>query len=315
MDPERRAARTSPTARSSPGPVETSAEGTIRFTLPGAFHGRVVEGVELRFAGGEVVGGRGARRAGVPRGDARRSTTAPAASGEFAFGMNEAITEFTLNTLFDEKIGGTVHLALGRSYPVTGGTNVSALHWDLVCDLRQGGEVYADGELVYRDGRFLDARDRAPRRHAHAARRAARCPTSACACSARRRRSSTSATSPRLGARGAPRRSAPVHAVHGNMDEWPLREALPERLVVEVGGLRIGLVHDPGPRGAGGTRACARGFPAATLVAYGHTHVPEVDARRRRLDREPGEPDRAAPRAAAHDGRDRGRECPGSSML
>ena len=76
--------------------------------------------------------------------------------GEFAFGMNEAIQEFTRNTLFDEKIGGTIHLALGKSYPGSGGRNESALHWDLVCDLRDRSEVYADGELVYRDGRFLD---------------------------------------------------------------------------------------------------------------------------------------------------------------
>jgi aminopeptidase len=70
--------------------------------------------------------------------------------------MNEAVTEFTGNTLFDEKIGGTVHLALGRSYPESGGVNRSALHWDLVCDLRARSEVYADGELVYRNGRFLE---------------------------------------------------------------------------------------------------------------------------------------------------------------
>lgn len=77
-------------------------------------------------------------------------------AGEFSFGMNESIQEFTRNTLFDEKIGGTVHLALGKSYPESGGTNQSGLHWDLVCDLRQGSEVYADGEVVYRDGSFLD---------------------------------------------------------------------------------------------------------------------------------------------------------------
>jgi aminopeptidase len=76
-------------------------------------------------------------------------------AGEFAFGMNEAIREFTGHTLYDEKIGGTVHLALGMSYPESGGLNRSALHWDLVCDLRSGSEVYADGELVYRNGEFL----------------------------------------------------------------------------------------------------------------------------------------------------------------
>jgi aminopeptidase len=75
--------------------------------------------------------------------------------GEFAFGTNDGIQRHTRNTLFDEKIGGTVHLALGASYPETGGLNRSALHWDLIRDLRGGGEVYADGELIYRDGAFV----------------------------------------------------------------------------------------------------------------------------------------------------------------
>ena len=79
--------------------------------------------------------------------------------GEFAFGLNDAIDEYTGSLLLDEKIGGTVHLALGRSVPGTGGENVSGLHWDIVCDLRNDGEAYADGELVYRDGRFLHGLD------------------------------------------------------------------------------------------------------------------------------------------------------------
>ncbi len=136
------------------GPVETATEGEIRFTFPAAFQGRVVEGVRLRFEGGEVVAAEAERgqtfldeMLGVDDG-ARRV-------GELAFGLNDAIQEFTLNTLFDEKIGGTVHLALGKAYPETRGRNESALHWDLVCDLRSESEVYADGELVYRNGRFL----------------------------------------------------------------------------------------------------------------------------------------------------------------
>ena len=79
--------------------------------------------------------------------------------GEFAFGLNDAVRDYTGSLLIDEKLGGSVHLALGRSVPGTGGENASALHWDMVCDLRKGGEVYADAELVYRDGRFLDGLD------------------------------------------------------------------------------------------------------------------------------------------------------------
>jgi aminopeptidase len=137
------------------GPVETSVEGTIRFTFPATVRGRMAEDVRLRFEGGEVVEAT-ARRGeeflremiGMDPG-ARRA-------GEFAFGLNEAVTDYTGSLLLDEKIGGSVHLALGRSVPGTGGENMSGLHWDMVCDLRRGGEVYADGELVYRDGGFLD---------------------------------------------------------------------------------------------------------------------------------------------------------------
>jgi aminopeptidase len=138
-------------------PHETSAEGEIRFTYPAVFRGRQVHDVRLRFRGGEVVeasAGRGQEfleeMLSVDGGSRRL--------GEFAFGLNDAVGAFTGNILFDEKIGGTVHLALGSAYPECGGTNRSALHWDMICDLRSGSEVYADGELVYRDGRFLDGR-------------------------------------------------------------------------------------------------------------------------------------------------------------
>jgi aminopeptidase len=136
------------------GPIETSVEGTIKFTFPAMMRGRQADGVRLRFAGGEVVEATADRgqeflREMIGLDDGARRV------GEFAFGQNDAITEYTGNLLLDEKIGGTVHLALGRSVPGTGGENESGLHWDIVCDLRNGGEVYADGELVYRDGRFL----------------------------------------------------------------------------------------------------------------------------------------------------------------
>jgi aminopeptidase len=136
-------------------PLETSAEGEIRFTYPAVFHGREVTDVRLRFEGGEVVeatAGRGEDflREMIGMDDGAKRV------GEFAFGLNDAVEMFTRNILFDEKMGGTVHLALGTAYPESGGLNRSALHWDMICDLRTESEVYADGELVYKDGRFLN---------------------------------------------------------------------------------------------------------------------------------------------------------------
>jgi aminopeptidase len=79
--------------------------------------------------------------------------------GELAFGLNYEIDRFTRNILFDEKIGGTIHVALGSSFSELGGLNDSKLHWDLICDLRADGEVYADGELVWKQGQFLNGSD------------------------------------------------------------------------------------------------------------------------------------------------------------
>lgn len=136
------------------GPVETTVEGTIRFSFPAVYRSREVDGVWLRFEGGEVVeatadSGEEYLRAMIAQDDGARRV------GEIAFGLNESLQEFTRSTLLDEKIGGTMHLALGASYPETGGVNESGLHWDMVCDLRRGGEVWADGMLIYRDGHFL----------------------------------------------------------------------------------------------------------------------------------------------------------------
>jgi aminopeptidase len=135
-------------------PLETSVEGRIRFSYPASFAGRRIKGIELEFEGGEVVRARASQGDEFLR-EMLRMDDGARRVGEFSFGLNDAIQEFTGHTLFDEKIGGTVHLALGAAYPESGGTNQSALHWDLVCDLRSGGEVHADGELVYRDGHFL----------------------------------------------------------------------------------------------------------------------------------------------------------------
>jgi aminopeptidase len=129
------------------GPHERSADGTIRFTVPTGPRGVTVTGVELRFRDGEVV------EASAERGDdylqAALATDAGARYlGELGIGTNVGIDRPTGHILLDEKMAGTIHLALGRSYPETGGTNVSALHWDLICDLRAGGRLSADGETV-----------------------------------------------------------------------------------------------------------------------------------------------------------------------
>jgi aminopeptidase len=136
------------------GPVETSAEGTIRFSFPAIFGGREVDDVRLTFQGGKVVEVRAARGQAFLE-EMLALDEGASRLGEFAFGMNDAVRQFTRNILFDEKLGGTVHLALGASYPESGGVNKSGLHWDMICDLREGSEVTADGEVVYRDGRFL----------------------------------------------------------------------------------------------------------------------------------------------------------------
>lgn len=136
------------------GPVEDSVTGQIRFTYPACIYGREVEDVRLEFKGGKVV------RATAGKNEAfllQMLDTDEGARyvGEFAFGANPGIQRFTKNTLFDEKIGGTIHLALGKGYPESGSKNTSAIHWDMVCDLRQGGEVRVDGTPFVKDGTFL----------------------------------------------------------------------------------------------------------------------------------------------------------------
>jgi aminopeptidase len=140
------------------GPVEDSAEGRIRFTIPSAPSGVEVEGVELEFRAGRVVSARAERGDDYLQG-ALETDAGARVLGEIGIGTNTGIDRPTGTILLDEKIGGTVHLALGRSYPETGGRNDSALHWDLICDLRGGGRISADGEVIAENGEFagLDA--------------------------------------------------------------------------------------------------------------------------------------------------------------
>ncbi len=145
--------RNMPSGEVFTGPHETSANGRIRFGVPSSPAGVDVAGVDLEFRDGLVVA------AAAERGDEylqRALATDEGARrlGEIGIGTNFGIDRAIGATLFDEKIGGTVHLALGRSYPETGAKNDSALHWDLICDLRAGGRLTADGQTIVQDGRF-----------------------------------------------------------------------------------------------------------------------------------------------------------------
>jgi aminopeptidase len=134
-------------------PVEDSVEGTIRFSYPAIHSGREVEGVELTFEHGEVV------KATAKKNEAYllemlKIDEGASVAGEFAIGTNKRIDRFTKNILFDEKIGGTIHMALGAGFKEIGGKNESGLHWDMICDMRDGGQIFVDGELFYASGEF-----------------------------------------------------------------------------------------------------------------------------------------------------------------
>ncbi len=146
--------RNMPSGEVFTGPIEDSAEGTIVFDLPSSVGGALVSGVRLRFENGVVV------EASAEQGEdllLAQLDVDPGARrlGEVGIGTNAKIQRPIQHTLFDEKIGGTLHLALGRSYPESGGSNESSLHWDLITDLRRGGRIELDGEPFQVDGRFV----------------------------------------------------------------------------------------------------------------------------------------------------------------
>jgi aminopeptidase len=136
------------------GPVEGSAAGWVRFSYPAIYNGVVVKGVELIFEDGRVIQASAEDREDylLEMLDADQGARF---LGEFAVGMNSQINRFTGNILFDEKIGGTIHLALGAGYPESGSRNRSMIHWDMICDMREDSEIHVDGSLVYQDGKFL----------------------------------------------------------------------------------------------------------------------------------------------------------------
>jgi len=136
------------------GPVEDSVNGWVRFTYPSIVGGRAVSGIELKFEAGKVV------EASAEQNDdllqAQLNTDEGARYlGEFAIGTNFGIQQFTGSILYDEKIGGTIHMAIGKGYPETGSQNDSAVHWDMICDMRDDSEIHVDGELFYKNGEFV----------------------------------------------------------------------------------------------------------------------------------------------------------------
>lgn len=135
-------------------PVEDSADGQIYYEMPAIYQGREVTGIRLKFRDGKVVD------AGADKNEKFLITMLDTDRGarylgELGIGVNYGIQKFTKDILFDEKIGGTVHLAVGRSYEDAGGKNVSAIHWDMIKDLRKKGAIYLDGKAIQKNGRFL----------------------------------------------------------------------------------------------------------------------------------------------------------------
>ncbi len=145
--------RNMPSGEIFTGPVEDSANGWVRFTYPAIRGGREVEGVELEFKDGKVV------KASAKKNEEYLiaqldSDEGARYLGEFAIGTNYGIKQFTKSILYDEKIGGSFHMAVGAGYPETGSKNESTVHWDFICDMRDNSEIIVDGELFYKNGEF-----------------------------------------------------------------------------------------------------------------------------------------------------------------
>lgn len=139
------------------GPVEESVNGWVKFTYPAIYGGVAVEGAELTFSNGRVETAKAEKNQDYLI-KMLETDSGSRYLGEFAIGTNRDINRFTGNILFDEKIGGSFHMALGAGYPETGSKNHSAIHWDMICDMRDGGEILVDGERFYENGNFLIGR-------------------------------------------------------------------------------------------------------------------------------------------------------------
>ncbi|MEO0020447.1 MAG: aminopeptidase [candidate division WOR-3 bacterium] len=135
-------------------PEEDKTEGVIRYSFPAVYLGKEVLNVRLVFKEGKVISAKADKGEDLLLAMLKTDEGAKRV-GELSFGTNYSIKRFTKNTLFDEKIGGTMHVALGAALPETGGKNKSAIHWDMVCDTRKGFTVYGDGKPIMKNGRFL----------------------------------------------------------------------------------------------------------------------------------------------------------------
>lgn len=136
-------------------PIEDRVNGHITFSFPAIYSGKEVEGVKLEVENGKVV--KATAKKGEELLNSLLQTDEGACHfGEVAIGTNYGIKNFTKNILFDEKIGGTIHMAIGDSMPEAGGKNKSSIHWDMICDMRTNGKIYADGELFYENGKFKE---------------------------------------------------------------------------------------------------------------------------------------------------------------
>jgi len=138
------------------GPVEDSVNGWIEFTYPAIHMGREIEDVRLEFKEGRVTNASASKNEETLLSQLDVDNGARYV-GEFAIGTNEGIQQFTKNMLFDEKMGGTIHMALGASIAETLGKNESAIHWDMLCDMKEDSEIRVDGDLLYKDGKFVIA--------------------------------------------------------------------------------------------------------------------------------------------------------------
>jgi aminopeptidase len=133
------------------GPVENSAEGWVRFRYPAIEYGQEVTDIQLWFEKGRVVKEAATKNQELLTAQLN-SDAGTRSLGEFGIGTNYGITRFTKNMLFDEKMGGTIHLALGAGYPESGSKNESGIHWDMLCDMTDA-EIHVDGDLFYKDGK------------------------------------------------------------------------------------------------------------------------------------------------------------------